>query len=128
VKSGAAKEGAALGLLAPLSIWALHFLATYVTAAIHCAKAGDPGAASNPVRSIVLVLTIAALVALALVLYFGYRRLWPGRRVSGSPARGDRIEANSSQFFRTLLLWTSVLSTVAIACVASVTFVFGDCR
>jgi hypothetical protein len=127
VISNGEKGIGALGVfLSPLSIWALHFLATYVTAAVYCARARDPDAAADPVRSIVLVLTITALAAIVFVLRLGYRR-FGNRRAPGSAASGP-VEPKPSQFFRTVLLWTSLLSAVAIVCVAAVTLLFGDCR
>jgi hypothetical protein len=54
-------------------IWSAHFLLSYITAAIWCAKAG-PDAALSPVRAAIVIYTVCALAGIALTGWRGYRR------------------------------------------------------
>ncbi|MCJ8056776.1 hypothetical protein GB928_027290 [Shinella curvata] len=96
------------------TIWALHFLTCYITAAIHCAKADT--AASLGTTSLVLgMVTVAALAGIALSAYLAWRQ-WgfgSGDPPHDEPTRRDRL---LFQGFATLLL--SGLSFVAVLFVA----------
>ena len=71
-------------LVAAPAIWAVHFLASYVTAAVWSAKV--PGRSLAPVRSAIVVYTLLALVGIAAV---GWRS-WRRRRAGGPAAHaGD---------------------------------------
>lgn len=59
-------------VLAP-TLWSLHFLLSYVTAAVYCAKAADT-TAMLPVRVAVAVYTVIALAGILAVGLRGYRR------------------------------------------------------
>jgi hypothetical protein len=59
-------------VLAP-TLWALHFLVSYVTAAVYCAKTADT-AFLLPVRIAVVVYTLVALAGIGAVGLGGYRR------------------------------------------------------
>lgn len=55
------------------SIWGLHFLLCYVTAAIWCAKATSALAPLGAIRTTIVIYTVLALGAIAAVGWIGYR-------------------------------------------------------
>jgi hypothetical protein len=61
-------------LLAAPSIWLAHFLASYVTAAVWCAKVGVDGSRLSTVRLAIGIYTAVALAGIGLVGHDGYRR------------------------------------------------------
>ncbi|HEX2163706.1 MAG TPA: hypothetical protein VHM02_07140 [Thermoanaerobaculia bacterium] len=113
-------------------LWAAHFLACYLTAAIWCAKAA-PGAAGGawtaaalgPVRWAVAAYTAAALAGIGGVLWHGWRRLAPG--AGEGPHEADTaVDRERFLAFATLLL--SGLSAVATVYTALAAVFIGDCR
>src|SRR5690606_34846319 len=97
-------------LAASPTIWAAHFLASYIMAAIWCAKASAANESLLPVRITVGVLTLVALIGIIIVGWEGYRRHDYG---VGLPPHDDDTPEDRHRFlgFATLLL--SVLSGVA---------------
>ncbi len=93
-------------------VWAMHFLACYLTAAIFCAKVGG---ALGGVRTAIAVYTVLALGGIGLVGWHGYRRhrLGPLRKPHDFDTPLDRYRFLG---FATLLL--SLLSAVAVIYVA----------
>jgi hypothetical protein len=61
-------------LAAAPAIWAVHFLACYVTASIWCAKLVDPDGSLAPVRLAILGYTIGALALLGVLAWRAHRR------------------------------------------------------
>lgn len=112
-------------LFLPLTIWAIHFLAVYVVAAVSCAKAVDIGAAILAVRWIAVAVTIVALGTIGATLWYGrrYRSGAAGQRSANAPGAWDQ-----ARFVWNVLLLISALSALAVIYVGSVTFFFGDCR
>ena len=112
-------------LTAGPTVWALHFLASYVTAAIWCAKAGGAGAPLGDARSALWVYTAVALVAIAL---FGWRGLQGHRWGDATLPHDDDTPGDRHRFlgFATLLLCG--LSFVAVVYVALAVAVIGTCR
>jgi hypothetical protein len=55
-------------------IWASHFLASYLTAAIWCAKAPSRESPLSEVRMAIVVYTILALAGILVVTWHGLRR------------------------------------------------------
>jgi hypothetical protein len=98
-------------LAASPAIWSVHFMASYLTAAIWCAKAGQSAEVSlRPVRVAIAVYTAAALLAIAAVGLVGRRR----HRLGGAalPHDADTPEDRHRFLgFATVLL--SALSAVA---------------
>jgi len=93
------------------SIWALHFLLCYVTAAVFCAKVSPPQTSLFSVRIAIAAYTAAALAAIAAVGYAGFR----AHRLEGeAPPHDDDTPEDRHRFlgFATLLL--SGLSAVAV--------------
>ena len=111
-------------LIAPPTTWALHFLFSYVYAAIHCAKAGrlaDTG--DMPVG-----IGIATAIALLIVLACAYVA-WVHSRVEGDPPpHQDSTDVDRSRFLAVATLLLAGLSFVAIAFTALPAFLIGDCR
>jgi hypothetical protein len=91
-------------------IWAAHFLLSYVTASIWCAKTAGPGGSLLTVRWAIGGLTVLALAGLGASIWDGYRRYSYG--AATLPHDGDTPEDRHRFLgFATLLL--SLLSAVA---------------
>ena len=112
-------------LAASPTIWAVHFLASYITGAVWCAKLAGPDGLLGPVRGLVGVYTAIALVGIGAVAVRGWRRHSYG---SATVPHDFDTRADRHRFlgFATLLL--AGLSAVAVAFVAAVAVFFGDCR
>lgn len=106
------------------TIWAAHFLFSYVAAAVWCARAAGPLGGLGPVRPAVAVATLLALIGIGMVGRIGYRRHDYGfAEVPHDFATGG--DRHRFLGFATLLL--SGLSAVAVAYVAVVVLFVGDC-
>jgi hypothetical protein len=108
------------------TIWAAHFMACYLTAAIWCAKTSDVDAAFGIVRTSIGIYTLVAVLSISAVAWVGYRR-----HVSRSAAHGPHDtdtpeDRHSFLGFATLLL--SGLSLVATLFVALVALFVGSCN
>jgi hypothetical protein len=106
-------------------IWAAHFMASYLTAAIWCAKMVPAGSTLQPVRWAIGVYTVAALAGIALTGHSGWRRHSLGAETV--PHDND-TGADRHRFlgFATTLL--AGLSAVATLFAGAVVFYFHDCR
>lgn len=100
------------------TIWAVHFLACYLTAAIWCAKMGRDSTLWN-IRIAIAVYTAVALVGIAVTGWAGYRRHSFG--ASATPhdydTPGDRHRFLG--FATMLLSGLSALATIFSALVAA---------
>ena len=107
------------------TIWAVHFLASYITAAIWCAKTGDPAGPIGWIPMAVAIYTGVALVGIGLVTRIGWRRHDYG--TAAVPHDFDtRADRHRFLGFATLLL--SLLSAISVIYVAGVAIFFGSCR
>jgi hypothetical protein len=61
-------------LTAAPAIWAVHFMLSYITASIWCAKVAGPGGSLWEVRVAIAVYTVMALVGIGMIGWSGYRR------------------------------------------------------
>jgi hypothetical protein len=106
-------------------IWAVHFLACYLTAAIWCAKVVGPEGPVTTVRWLVGAYTVAALIGIGASGLDALRRHRFGRALV--PHDYDTA-ADRHRFlgFATLLL--AALSAVAVLYVAAVIVFIGSCR
>ena len=105
------------------TIWAAHFLASYLTAAIWCAKAGR-GAELAGVRIAVAAYTVAALAGILLTGWNGLRR----HRLGNATVPHDWDTAEDRHRFlgfATVLL--SGVSVVGVLYVAMVALFFQAC-
>jgi hypothetical protein len=110
-------------LIAGPLIWSAHFLASYLVAAVHCAKQPESGLAD--VRAMILGLTIAALVGIAATGLRGLKHHL--KSTDGLPHDDDTPEDRRSFLgFATLLLCG--LSAVAVVFVAMPVAFFEVCR
>ena len=111
-------------LVAGPATWALHFLASYVTAATWCAKAA-PAAPLGGARTAVFAYTVVALAVIAWCGWSGWLRHRGGGEAPphDEPTTGDRTRFLG---YATLLLCG--LSFVAVAYVALSVVVIGTCR
>ena len=93
------------------TIWAVHFMLCYGTAAIWCAKLADPRDPLWPVRVAIFAFTAVALLAIGVVGYLGYRRHRIG---AATLPHDDDTPEDRHRFlgFATLLL--SGLSAIAV--------------
>lgn len=120
------EEHASLWSLAvPPLIWAVHFLLSYWTAAVWCAKVAGSGGTLAGARIAVAVYSLVALAALALTGWRGYRqhRL---DRVAG-PTDDDSPESRY-RFMGYAAMLLSGLSAIAIVYAALVVAVIRSCE
>jgi hypothetical protein len=112
-------------LIVSPTVWAAHFLLSYVTAAIWCAKAAGSDASLRGVRVAIAVYTAIALGVIGVNGVDGLRRHRHGYETTthdfDTPADRHRFLG-----FATLLL--AGLSFVATVFVAVVVLFFEDCR
>jgi len=112
-------------IVAPL-IWALHFLASYVTVAIFCEKAGR-NAALDPAEIAVVAYTVVALAAIG----WSTHALW---RVRGRSLTDDDLEYEHNtpeerhRFLSHVALMLCLLSAVAVLYVAIPMLYLATCR
>lgn len=112
-------------LIVSPAIWALHFLASYITAAVWCAKFAARFDSLGPVRVAIIVYTVLALAGIALNGRSGWRRHQFGTESlpHDFDTPGDRHRFLG---FATALL--AGLSAIATIFAAAVVVYFQDCR
>lgn len=118
------KESLWLLIVSP-TIWAVHFMACYVTAAIWCAKFAPRFGSLEPVRWAIGIYTVVALAGIAWNGFSGLRR----HRFGSEPLPHDfDTPGDRHRFlgFATTLL--AALSAVAVVFAAMVVVFFEDCR
>ena len=109
-------------LVAPPTIWALHFLFCYVYAAVRCAKGAE---SLGDVRLAIAVATFVSLSLIAASGYIGWAHAWtPG----DPPPHADSTKEDRRRFLGTAKLLLAALSFVAIVFTALPAYVFEDCR
>lgn len=113
------------GLAAAPTAWALHFLLSYGTAAVWCAKVVDRGASLAGARVAIGVYTVIALVAIAAVAWSGLRR----HRLEGAaPPHDDDSPEDRHRFLGLATALLATLSAVATVFSALAVVVVGSCR
>jgi hypothetical protein len=105
-------------------IWAAHFLLSYITASIWCAKVAYPNDSFGSMRAAIIVYTVVALAGIGITGWVGYRRHSYG---AASLPHDDDTPEDRHRFlgFSTLLL--SALSAVAVLYAALVVVFFRSC-
>ena len=111
-------------LIAAPAIWGGHFLLSYVTAAVWCAKFAGPSRSLGPVRIAVAGYTFIAMIGIAVTAWRGWSRGRPGRRNSVRPDDAWHVRRRFLGFASLLL---SVLSAIATLFVAAVLFFMRTC-
>jgi hypothetical protein len=107
------------------TIWAAHFLLSYITAAIWCAKYSPRDGTLGPVRWAILGYTVGALIGITLNGLNGLQR---HRRGTESPPHDFDTAGDRHGFLGYATVLLSVLSAVAVVFAASVIIFFQDCR
>ncbi len=97
------------------TIWAAHFLACYITAAVWCAKYADPDRSLGNVRLAIAVYTVLSVIGIGITGVVGYRRYTYGH-VAGPHDFDTPGDRHRFLGFATLLL--SALSAIATLFVA----------
>ena len=106
------------------TIWAVHFIASYITAAIWCAKVAGRDGALNGVRAAIGIYTLLALLGIGISGWRGWRAIRKGSR-NAPPDSDTPAERHHFLGFANLLL--SLLSGIATLFVALVAVFFEDC-
>ena len=107
------------------SIWAVHFLASYVTVAIWCAKMVDRDGPLGGARGAIAAYTLVALAGIGLTGWHGYRRHRHGTETV--PHDFDSPESRHRFLgFATLLL--AGLSAVATLYTSLAPLFIGSCQ
>ena len=112
-------------LITSPTIWTVHFLACYLTAAIWCAKYAGPDRSLGNVRVAIAVYTVLALMGIGVTGFIGYRR----NRFHHSTMPHDRDtpeDRHGFLGFATLLL--SGLSFIATLFVALAAYFIKECH
>ncbi|KAA5542621.1 hypothetical protein FYK55_13885 [Roseiconus nitratireducens] len=109
----------------PPLVWAVHFLASYLTAAIWCAKAGPQAGDADPVRVAIAAYTVVALTLIAVFGWIAFRKHRTGEATL--PHDFDsRADQHRFLGFATTLL--AILSFVATVFTALVVVFVGSCH
>ena len=126
MKSELREEKASLWVLAASpALWSVHFLLSYITAAVYCVKLAGPGGSLMPARVAIAVYTALALGGIGLVGWRGYKR----HKMGGSePPHDADTPEDRHRFlgFATLLL--SGLSAVATLYSALAAAIIRSCQ
>jgi hypothetical protein len=119
-------EESLFSLAAPPLVWAAHFLLSYGTAAIYCAKLAGEGGSLAPARIAIAVYTAVALATVTVLGVRGYRR--HRTREAAPPPHDDDSPIGRHRFlgFATLLL--AGLSALAIGYGGLVVVFLRSCR
>lgn len=105
-------------------VWALHFLACYIGAAVFCEKPYLLGGSFASLRIAIAIVTVLSLAAILLSVFLSYRQ-WGFGQVEpphDQPTHRDRLQF---QGYATLLL--SGLSFVAVVFTALPALFLADC-
>ena len=107
------------------TIWAGHFLLSYITAAIWCAKYAPADGSLGPVRWAIIAYTVVALIGIGLTGRSGLRR---HRRGTESAPQDYDTAGDRHGFLGYATVLLSALSAVAVVFAALVVIFFNDCR
>jgi hypothetical protein len=107
------------------SIWALHFLLCYLTAAIWCEKMAGPDQDLGPVRGAIWIYTILGVIAISATGWVGYKKHSFGS--DGGLPHDDDTPEDRHRFLGWATLLLSGLSLVAILFEALVLGFFWNC-
>jgi hypothetical protein len=111
-------------MVAGPAIWAGHFLLSYATAAIWCAKLAGPDGSLSGVRAAIGAYSVAALTGIALVSWWAWRRHHAGNETS----RDRDTPADRHRFLAHATLLLGALSAVAVVYATFAIVFVEDCR
>jgi len=117
------RESLWLMIVSPFS-WSAHFLLSYVTAAIYCAKAGA-AASLGGVQWAIAGYTALALAAIAVSGWSGWKR---HRFGDSPPPHADDTPADRHRFLGYAAFLLSVLSAVGVLFTGLAAVFIGSCR
>ncbi|EMI17418.1 transmembrane prediction [Rhodopirellula maiorica SM1] len=109
--------------MVPPGVWAIHFLASYLTIAIWCAKFADETGNASPVRIAIAGYTILALAIIVVVGTIGYRK----HRKGGVPPHDKNTAGDHIRFTGQATFLLSLLSGVATIFTALVVVFIRSC-
>jgi hypothetical protein len=127
VSSHPEKQDSLWWLAAAPGVWALHFLASYATAAVWCAKHGAP-APLGGARLLIAAYTALGLLALAALARRGVRRYRSNADEGGVRDTARDTSEARHQFLGFTLLSLAALSGLAVAYQALAAVFVGSCR
>jgi hypothetical protein len=111
------------GAAAPV-IWAVHFMASYCTAAIWCAKYAPPDGSLRPVQRAITIYTAIALTGIGCVGWRGFRR----HRLGGSPPPHEADSAaDRHRFLGYAALLLAGLSAIGVLYAQMAALALGSC-
>ena len=112
-------------LAAPALVWAGHFLLSYATAAVWCAKLGERFGGLGPARGALMGYTALALIGIAWLGYIGYER--HRRAEKAAPHAEDTAESRHA-FMGLAMLLLAGLSALAVLYAGLPALLIGSCR
>ncbi len=112
-------------LVAGPVVWALHFLLSYITVAIHCAKVANYDASLGGAATALWIYTALALLVIVAFGLTGWRR---HRHAESSPPHDAPTPADRHRFLGLATLLLCALSFVAVVYAAFAITVIGTCR
>ena len=120
-----AEENQSLLLLtASPVIWAAHFMLSYVTAAIWCAKVAGPDGSLGGVRVAIAIYTVLALSGIGITGWRAFRR---HRYGTATLPHDDDSPEDRHRFLGFAALLLSALSAVAVIYAALAAVFIGSC-
>jgi hypothetical protein len=105
-------------------IWATHFMLSYVTAAIWCAKAAGPDGSLGGARVAIAIYTVLALSGIGIT---GWRALRRHRYGTATLPHDDDSPEDRHRFLGFAALLLSALSAVAVIYAALAAVFIGSC-
>ncbi|HKO50579.1 MAG TPA: hypothetical protein VJV79_22805 [Polyangiaceae bacterium] len=112
-------------LAAPLLVWAGHFLLSYVTAAVWCAKLGARFGGLGPARSALFVYTGLALLGIAWLGVIGYKH---HRRAEKTTSHAEDTPEDRHAFIGLATVLLAGLSAIAVVYSGLPALLIGSCR
>ncbi len=109
------------------TIWAVHFLLSYTSAAVWCAKVGQASASIDGIRVVIAVYTAVALTGIAVAGVIGYRRHGYGHGLETTGHDFDTPEGRH-RFLGFAVLLLAGLSAVATIFTALPAVFIQTCR
>lgn len=111
-------------LVAAPSMWAVHFLLSYITVSIWCAKYTDPQGSLFSARLLIAVYTAVALIGIGIIFMIGQRRR---SHEDAGPTDKDSPEARH-RFLGLATLLLAGLSALATIYVALAALLISTCH
>lgn len=119
------KNESLLQTVAAPTLWAAHFLFSYITAAVWCAKVAGPNGSLRPVQVAIGVYTLIALGGIGWVGVGGWRR---HRRGASPPPHDQDDPGGRHRFLGLATVLLAGLCAVAVLYAAITVLLIGTCR